>query len=144
MTKSTAAVKSPASASGPTVKKVAIDLKQPNARKQLAALYPRPTSETFLEATPATRRAARKYIEQRDAESTAKAKKEVAGNVLCNAIGSNKGIKGDGWKATWDMKIGNVDWEKVCADYKIPKEALEKYRHGESRTIDVRELAEGV
>lgn len=127
---------------GPGLKKAEIDLTKPAARKMLAALYPRPTSEAYLDATPETEAAALAYIEQRDAESVAKNKKEVAGNVLCNVIGEAKGIRGVGWKATWDMSMGNVDWEKVCADFNITVAVLEKYRKADSRGLDVRELAE--
>lgn len=129
-------------ASGPGVKKVEIDLTKPNARKALSALYPRPTSDTYLDATPETEAAALAYIEQRDVESVSKGKKELAGHVLCNAIGPAKGIVGKGWKATWGMSKGNVDWEKVCEAFNIPEDVLERYRKPESRGLDVRELAE--
>lgn len=128
--------------SGPGVKKVTIDLTKPNAREKLTALYPRPTSELYIDATPETEAAALAYIEHRDVETTAKVKKTVAGNLLCNAIGTDKGITGKGWKATWDMSAGNIDWAKICVDYKIPEAVLETYRKPPSRSIDVRELAE--
>ncbi len=129
-------------ASGPGVKKVLIDLSKPTARKMLTALHPRPTSETYLDATPELEEAALVYIEQRDAETLSKGKKEIAGNHLCNAIGDAKGVVGKGWKATWGLSAGNIDWAKVCEDFKIPEATLEKYRKPESRGLDVRELAE--
>ena len=113
-------------ASGPGLKKVVIDLSKPNAREKLTALYPRPTSETYIDATPETEAAALLYIEQRDVESASKSKKTVAGNVLCNAIAKDKGIKGNGWKATWGNSAGNIDWAKVCEDFKIPEATLER------------------
>lgn len=129
-------------ASGPGLKKVEIDLTKPSARKALTALYPRPTNDVFLDATPELEAAALTYIEQRDAAKIASDKKEVGGNVLCNAIGSNLGIAGNGWKATWDMSKGNVDWAQLAKDLNISDEVIAKYRKAESRGLDVRELAE--
>lgn len=128
--------------SGPGLKKVEIDLTKPNARKALVGLYPRPSSDTYIDATPETEAAALQYIEQRDAATRSSEKKEIAGNMLCNAIGVATGIRGNGWKATWDMSKGNVDWAQLAKDLNISAEVIEKYRKPEFRGLDVRELAE--
>lgn len=126
----------------PGLKKVEIDLTKPTARKMLTALFPRPTTQAMLDATDETEKAALEYVQQRDAESVAKNSKEVAGNLLCNAIGSSLGIKGKGWKATWDMKGGNVDWDEVVKEMNIPSEVIDRHRKPAYRALDVRELAE--
>lgn len=128
--------------SGPGLKKVEIDLTKPNARKALIGLYPRPRGEDFRDATPETEAAALQYIEARDAAALASEKKEIAGNILCNAIRDSKGVRGEGWKATWDMSKGNVDWAQLAKDLSISDEVIAKYRKPESRGLDVRELAE--
>ena len=128
--------------SGPGVKKVEIDLSKPEARKALTALFPRPTSEAILEASSEIEAAAVAYVEQRDLAKIASDKKESAGNVLCNAIGRHTGIRGDGWKATWDMSKGNVDWTALAKAEGISDETIAKYRKPESRGLDVKEVAE--
>lgn len=128
--------------SGPGVKKAEIDLTKPSARKALTALYPRPENETLIASTPELERAALDYIEARDAATLATERKEVAGNVLCNAIAKNLGVAGDGWKAVWDMSKGNVDWTQLAKDLAIPDETIAKYRKPESRGLTVRELAD--
>ena len=129
-------------ASGPGVKKVTIDLTKAGARDALKALYPRPTSATMLDSTPAIEAAALEYVKQRDLESLSKKAKEVAGNHLCAAIGSNTGIVGEGWKATWDMSNGNVDWSALAKAEGISDETIAKYRKPQSRGLDVKEVAE--
>lgn len=132
-----------ANGEGPSVKKVVeIDLTKANARDQLRALYPRPTSETILEATPALEAAAFEYVKQRDAESLAKKAKEVAGNRLCAAIGHNLGVAGVGWKANWDMSNGNVDWAALVKAEGISDETIARHRKPESRGLDVKEVAD--
>lgn len=128
--------------SGPGVKKVEIDLTKRGARDALRALYPRPLTDTVLDATPELEAAALQYIEARDVAKIATEKKEIAGNVLCNAIGKNLGIRGDGWTATWDMSKGNVDWTTLAKDHNIPDEVIAKYRKHETRGLDVDEVAE--
>lgn len=128
--------------SGPGVQKVVIDLTKPGARKALTALYPRPTSETYIDASAETEAAAFVYIEQRDAAKVASEKQQVGGNALCNAIGRNLGIRGNGWKATWDMSKGSVDWTQLAKDLQIPDEVIAKYRRPESRGLDVTEVAD--
>lgn len=129
---------------GPRLKKARaeIDLTQPSARKALAALYPRPENETLIPSTPELERAALDYIEAREAEARAKERKEIAGNVLCNAIQKNLGIAGDGWKAQWDMSKGNVDWTSLAKELQIPDETIAKHRRPDSRGLEVRELAQ--
>lgn len=128
--------------SGPGVKKVEIDLTKPSARKALTALYPKPENDTILAANAECERAALEYIEARDAATLATERKEVAGNVLCNAIAKNLGVAGDGWKAVWDMSKGNVDWTQLAKDLGITDETISKYRKPESRGLTVRELAD--
>lgn len=128
--------------SGPGVKKVEIDLTKPGARKALTALYPRPTSDMYIDATPETEAAALQYVDLRDDAKVLTDKKEVAGNILCNAIRSAKGIRGNGWKAEWSMSKGSVDWTQLAKDLAIPDGVIEKYRKPESRGLDVREVAE--
>jgi hypothetical protein len=136
------AIRGDGPASGPGVKKVTIDLTKPGARDALKALYPRPTSETMLAATPELEAAALEYVKQRDLESLAKKAKEVAGNHLCAAIATNTGIVGEGWKATWDMSNGNVDWSALAKAEGISDETIAKYRKPQSRGLDVKEVAE--
>jgi hypothetical protein len=132
-----------ASGDGPGVKKVVeIDLTKPGARKALTALYPRPESETIIDATPELERAAYDYVAQRDLAKIAAEKKEVAGNVLCNAIAKNKGVRGKGWKAEWDMSKGNVDWAQLAKDQGISDATIAKYRKPDSRGLDVTEVAD--
>ncbi len=127
---------------GPGLKKATIDLTKPNARDLLKALYPCPTSDTMLDATPELEAAALDYVEQRDLEKVAKTKKEIAGNVLCNAIKTAKGVVGEGWKAVWGMSKGNVDWAQLAKDQGISDATIAKYRKPESRGLDVDEVAE--
>lgn len=132
-----------ANGEGPGLKKVVeIDLTKPGARKALTALYPRPESETNIDATPELERAALDYVAQRDLAKIAADKKEVAGNVLCNAIAKNKGIVGKGWKAQWDMSNGNVDWAALAKAEGISDETIAKYRKAEFRSLDVKEVAD--
>lgn len=127
----------------PGLKKTAeLDLSKASARKALSALYPRPESEAMLTATPDLEAAALAYIEARDAATLATEKKDVAGNVLCNAIAKSLGITGDGWKAVWDMTKGSVDWSAVAKELAIPEDVLAKHRRQETRTLVVRETAE--
>lgn len=126
---------------GPGIAKVVIDLSKPDARKQLVAIYPRPENDVYIDATPELEAAAFKYVEERDAESLAKKKKETAGNALCNAIGKNLGIRGKGWKAEWDMSNGSVDWGQLAKDLAIPDETIAKYRKPQVRGLDVKEVA---
>lgn len=126
----------------PVYVKPTIDLTQPNARKALVAAFPAPTSETMIDATEAEERAALAYIEARDAEARAKGAKEAAGNVLCYAIGNDEGIKGDGWKATWKLAKGEVDWSRLCKDLNIEDSVIERYRKPSARRIDLRETAD--
>ncbi len=128
--------------SGPGLKKVEIDLTKANARDALKALYPRPTSDAMLTATPELEEVALEYVEQRDLEKLAKEKKEVAGNFLCNAIRRATGVAGDGWKATWDMSNGTVDWAALVKAEKISDETIAKYRKPQTRGLDVKETAE--
>jgi len=127
---------------GPGVKKVEIDLSKPGARKALLGLYPCPTSDTIIDSTPDTEAAALEYIVQRDAAKIATEKKEAAGNVLCNAIAKNTGIRGEGWTAAWDMSKGSVDWSALAKDLGISDEVIAKYRKPSSRGLDVTEVAE--
>lgn len=122
--------------------KVEIDLTKPGARKALTALHPQPINETMIDATPSLETAALQYIEARDAATLATEKKETAGNVLCNAIGKNLGVVGEGWKAEWGMSKGNVDWTQLAKDLNISDEVIAKYRKPETRGLTVRELAE--
>lgn len=138
-TKSTAA-----KAKGPGVKKPpTIDLTQPNARKALAALHPAPTNDLYLEASPEAEEAAAEYFAQRAAESSAKSGKELAGTQLCAAIGKNLGVRGDGWKATWGMRDGEIDWRGLAKAHGITDEQIETFRRPPSRSLDVREVADG-
>ena len=127
---------------GPGLAKVEVDLTKPEARKTLTSLYPRPTSDAMLDATAEIEAAALEYIAQRDIAKVANAKKDIAGNVLCNAIGRAKGICGDGWKATWDMSKGNVDWTALASKLSIPDSVIAEHRKPESRGLDVKEVAE--
>lgn len=128
-------------ASGPGVRRAAmIDLTKPAARKILVGIHPRPENEVYVDATPELERAALQYIEQRDVEKISKEKKEVAGNVLCNAIGKNLGLRGDGWKATWGMSKGNVDWARLAKEAGISDETIAKYRTPDRRGLDVDEV----
>lgn len=139
-TKSTAATK----AKGPGVKKpTTIDLTQPNARKLLAERHPRPSNDLYAEASPEAEEAAAEYFAQRAAESAAKSGKELAGTQLCAAIGSNLGVRGDGWKATWSMRDGDVDWRALAKAHGITEEQIETFRKPQSRSLDVREVADG-
>jgi hypothetical protein len=128
----------------PRAKKLTIDLTKPGARDALRVLYPCPTSDTMIDARmqPEIEDAALEYIAQRDIEKIAKLKKEVAGNVLCNAIKTAKGITGDGWKAVWDMSNGNVDWARLAKDKGITDAEIANYRKPPSRGLDVDEVAE--
>jgi hypothetical protein len=126
---------------GPTVAKVEIDLTKPAARKQLAAQWPRPKSEDMIPATPELERAALEYVEQRDVASLATEKKEIAGNLLCNAIQDARGITGDGWEAVWTETKGSVDWSSLAKDLNIAEDVIEKYRGKPSRTLKVTETA---
>lgn len=128
--------------SGPGIRKVEIDLTTPSARKALAALHPRPVNEVMIEATAELESAALQYIEARDAATLATEKKEIAGNVLCNAIAKNLGVTGVGWKAEWDMTKGSVDWTSVAKELGIADDVIAKHRRPESRTLTVREIAE--
>ena len=123
-------------------KTATLDLTKPSARKALTGIYPRPESDVMLDATPELERAALEYVEQRDAETLAGDAKEVAGNLLCNAIGKNLGIRGDGWEARWDMSKGSVDWDGVVKELNIPPDVLERHRKPEKRVLLVKELAE--
>ena len=132
-------------ASGPSLRKTAkaeIDLTTASARKALTSLYPRPENDTLIAATPAIERAALDYITARDEASLANERKEIAGNVLCNAIARNRGALGDGWKAEWDMSKGAVDWTKLAKDLGIADDVIVKYRKPESRGLTVREIAD--
>lgn len=135
----------------PKPTKPVIDLAQPNAAKILSATFPRPTSETMRAATEEEARAALAYLEGRDAEARAKGAKEAAGNVLKYAIGEDLGLHGDGWKATWGLARGSVDWARVlkalvAPPFNIPQHVLdhlcEEHRGEASRRIDVRETAD--
>lgn len=125
-----------------TVRRVEIDLTKPDARKALAALYPRPENETIITATPELEAAALEYVEARDAATLASERKEAAGNVLCNAIAKNRGLAGAGWQAVWDETKGSVDWTKLTKDLGISDEVIAKYRKPSARTLTVRELAD--
>jgi hypothetical protein len=123
-------------------RKVEIDLAKPGARRALTALYPRPENDTMLAATPELEAAALAYIEARDAATLASEKKEIAGNVLCNAIGRNRGIVGAGWKAEWDMSKGSVDWTELARELNIADDTIAKHRKPEARSLTVREIAD--
>lgn len=129
---------------GPSVRKanVALDLTKADAREKLAALYPRPASETMLDANARVEAAALEYITQRDLAKIAITKQQIAGNELCQAIGAAQGLVGDGWKATWCVGKGSVDWKALAAAEAIPEETIERFRKSGSRTLDVREVAE--
>lgn len=128
--------------SGPSVKKAEIDLTKPSARKALSALFPRPENDTIVLATPELEAAALQYIEARDAATLATEKKEIAGNILCNAIAKNLGVAGAGWKAVWDMSKGSVDWAELVKELNVPDETVAKHRKPESRSLTVREIAD--
>ncbi len=128
----------------PRAKKFTIDLTKPGARDALRALFPCPLVATMLDgrAQPEVEAAALEYIAQRDLEKVAKTKKEIAGNVLCNAIKSATGITGDGWKATWDMSKGNVDWAGLAKEKGITDAEIADYRKPATRGLDVSEVAD--
>lgn len=127
---------------GPGVKKVLIDLTTPGARKALTALYPAPENEVFIDATPELERAAHAYVVERDAAKVASVKQQIAGNILCNAIAKNKGIRGVGWRAEWDTSKGNIDWAELAKEECISDETIAKYRKPPSRGLDVTEVAD--
>lgn len=129
-------------ATGPGVKKIVIDLDAPDARKALTSLYPRPEDETILTATPALEQAALAYIRSRDAATLAEQEKEKAGNRLCEAIRKHLGVAGDGWRATWDMVKGSVDWTKLSKEQGIADDVIARYRLPEKRSLRVTEKAE--
>lgn len=131
---------------GPAVakadKRIEIDLSKPDARKALAALFPRPENDTLIEASPELEAAALRYIEARDAAAVAAEKQAVAGNELCHAIAKNLGVTGVGWKATWDLAKGSVDWTALAKELAISDETIARHRKPSSRTLIVRETAD--
>lgn len=132
---------------GPGVAKAAaaaaIDLTQPNARKALLALHPKPTNELFVDATPEAEKSAQRYFAERAVEKAAGAAKELAGTELCAAIGGSLGVRGDGWRATWDEKDGSVDWKALAVSLGATEAQIAKFRAPPTRALDVREVAEG-
>lgn len=121
--------------------KVEIDLTRSDARKKLLALYPHTKTDAIGEATKELEQAALEYIKERDVAKLATERKELAGHVLCNAIGSGLGLRGDGWEATWPETTGNVDWAALAKDHGIDDETIETYRRPGGRVLKVTEVA---
>lgn len=119
-----------------------VDLTAPNARKLLVAMHPSPKTETILAATAIQEAAALEYFEQRDAEKRASTAKEIAGNQLCAIIGTDLGVRGDGWIARWGTAKGNVDWAGVVKELNISDDVIARHRHPDKRVLDVDELPE--
>ena len=79
---------------------------------------PEPTSKTMIEATPELGAAMQDYIAFRTIERTAKADKERAQAICCEAIGDNLGIAGDGIEVKWSHVASRkiVDWEAIARE----------------------------
>lgn len=144
MPKSTkASQKAAPNAKGPGLAKATIDLTKSDARKKLEVLYPRPASDRVIKASPKLDAIGRAYLARRTEGGTAEKAKTLAGNELCAAIGAERGIRGNGWIATWEEKDGTIDWEKLCEGESITAEIMEKYRKPRHRSLDVKATTDG-
>lgn len=120
---------------------IEIDLTQANAKDALAKAFPRPTTETMIAATEDLDKAATDYMNARDAATIAEAAKERAGNVLRYAIKSDRGIKGDGWEASWLEESGGLDVSALLKHLMVPEEIIAQFQRPKKRVFRVKEIA---
>lgn len=121
--------------------KVEIDLTQKNAKEALARAFPRATSERMIAATPEMNAAAVGYMNARDEATRIEGEKERAGNVMRYAIGSDLGIIGDGWEATWKEEAGGLDVSALLKHLQVPEEIIAQFQRPSKRVLRVKETA---
>lgn len=70
------------------------------ARRMIKAAWPRASKGLLIASAPIDK-VAIAYLDAKEREAEWAAKKDLAEQQLCVAIGEYEGIEGDGWKVTW-------------------------------------------
>lgn len=123
--------------------KGAIDFASSRAKDILKTMFPVPETDKIRKATAAHEALVKTYLAARSAEKKAADEKEAAGLALCHAVGKDLGLTGDGWELTWDLKAGQIDWQRLAADERISDATIEGYRKKGSRSLHIALAAKG-
>lgn len=103
----------------------------------LRQLYPR-VRGGMLRASPEVEEIARAYFEATRAFDEAKAKRTAAMNQLQATIGDHAGLEGDGWRAIWAERRGQISWKTACATLlkgRTTPEVFEQFRGEPTRAF---------